>query len=93
MSRKRIYTDHLRDIVHYAAKAEQFVAGLDFEQFAANEEKGLAVLHALQIIGEAAAHLPGSIEERYPEVPWADIVGMRNLIVHGYYLMDMEIVW
>jgi len=93
MRRKRIYTDHLRDIAHYAAKAEQFVAGLDFEQFVANEEKGLAVLHALQIIGEAAAHLPGSIKQRYPDVPWADIVGMRTLIVHGYYLMDMEIVW
>jgi uncharacterized protein with HEPN domain len=93
MRRKRIYTDHLRDIAHYAAKAEQFVAGLDFEQFVANEEKGLAVLHALQIIGEAAARLPSSIKQRYPEVPWADIVGMRNLIVHGYYLMDMEVVW
>ncbi|MGB9300381.1 MAG: DUF86 domain-containing protein [Anaerolineae bacterium] len=93
MRRKRVYTDYLRDIAHYAAKVEQFVAGFDFEQFAADEEKGLAVLHALQIIGEAAAHLPGSMKQRYPDVPWADIVGMRNLIVHGYYVMDLEIVW
>ena len=93
MSPKRIYGDHLRDIAHYAAKAEEFVAGLDYEQFVANEEKGLAVLHALQIIGEAAAHVPDSIKQRYPEIPWADVVGMRNLIVHGYYRMDMEIVW
>lgn len=47
MRGKRVYSDHLRDIAHYAAKAEEFVAGLDFEQFVANEEKGLAVLHAL----------------------------------------------
>jgi uncharacterized protein with HEPN domain len=93
MRRKRVYTDHLRDIVHYAAKAEEFVAGLEFEQFAADEEKSLAVLHALQIIGEAASHLPTSIKQHYPEVPWADIAGMRNLIVHGYFIMDLEIVW
>ncbi len=93
MSSKRVYTDHLSDIAHYAAKAEEFVAGLEFEQFAADEEKSLAVLHALQIIGEAAGHLPSSIKQRYPEVPWADIVGMRNLIVHGYFIMDLEIVW
>jgi len=93
MKRKRIYTDYLHDIAHYAARAEQFVAGLEFEQFLADEEKSLAVLHALQIIGEAASHLPDSLKQRYPQVPWADIVGMRNLIVHGYYLMDLEIVW
>jgi uncharacterized protein with HEPN domain len=93
MSRRRIYSDHLEDIAHYTAKAEEFMAGLDLAQFSANEEKTLAVLHALQIIGEAAAHLPRSIRRRYPEIPWTDIVGMRNLIVHGYYLMDLEIVW
>ena len=93
MRRKRIYTDYLRDIAHYAARAEEFVAGLDYEQFAADEEKGLAVLHALQIIGEAAGHLHASIKQRYSAVPWADIVGMRNSIVHGDYVMDLEIVW
>ena len=93
MKRKRIYTDYLDDIAHYVARAEQFTAGLAFEQFRADEEKSLAVLHALQIIGEAASHLPGSLKQRHPEVPWADIIGMRNLIVHGYYLMDLEIVW
>ncbi len=93
MTRRRVYTDYLRDIADYAAKAQQFVAGLEYEQFEAHEEKGLAVLHALQIIGEAAGHLPRSIRQRYPEIPWADIVGMRNLIVHGYYVMDLEIVW
>jgi len=93
MRRKRIYSDYLRDIAHYAALAEELVAGLEYEQFAADEEKALAVLHALQIIGEAAARLPASVKQRYPDVPWADVVGMRNLIVHGYYVVDLEIVW
>ena len=93
MRRKRVYTDYLRDIAHYTEKVEQFVTGLDFERFSANEEKTLAVIHALQIIGEAVNHLPASLKQRYPEVPWADIIGMRNIIVHGYFLVDLEAVW
>ena len=93
MKHKRVYTDYLRDIVHYTEKVEQFVAGLDYEHFTANEEKALAVIHALQIIGEAVNHLSSSIKQRYPEVPWEDIIGMRNIIVHGYFLVDLEVVW
>jgi uncharacterized protein with HEPN domain len=93
MTTKRDYTDYLRDLLHYSAAAQRFVAGVDFDAFADNEEKVLAVVHALQIVGEAAQKLPGSLTRRHPEVPWAEIVGMRNFIVHGYYMVDVEIVW
>ena len=93
MKRKRIYSDYLDDIAHYAAKAMQFVGELNLEQFRADEEKSLAALYALQVIGGAASHLPESFKRRHPQVPWANVVGMRNLIVHGYYLVDVEIVW
>lgn len=93
MKHKRVYTDYLKDIIHYAEKIEQFVVGLDFDHFASNEEKTLAVIHALQIISEAVNCLPSSLKKRYPDVPWADIVGMRNIIVHGYSLVDLKVVW
>jgi uncharacterized protein with HEPN domain len=85
VKRKRVYIDYLRDIIHYTEKIEQFLAGLDFKRFAENEEKTLAVIHALQIIGEAVNRLPPSLKQRYPDVPWVDIVGMRNIIVHGLF--------
>lgn len=93
MRRKRAYTDYLQDIIHYTEKVEQFVVGLDFKHFTKNEEKTLAVIHALQIIGEAVNRLPPSLKQRYPEVPWMDIIGMRNIIVHGYFLVDLKVVW
>ena len=64
--------------------------GVDFDAFADNEEKTLAVVHALQIVGEAAQKLPEELTRLYPEIPWADVVGMRNFIVHGYYMVDVE---
>ncbi len=93
MRRKRAYTDYLQDIIHYTEKVEQFVAGLDFKHFSENEEKTLAVTHALQIIGEAVRRLPSSHTPSEPKVPWVHIMGMRNIRVHGYYIVDSEVVW
>lgn len=93
MSPRREHSDYLNDILHYSAQARAFVAGMDFEAFAGNEEKTLAVVHALQIVGEAASKLPRSITRLHPEIPWTKMTGMRNFIVHGYFLVDLEIVW
>lgn len=57
MKSKRIHTDYLRDMIEYAEKAERFVPGIQFEDFQNDEEKTLAVVRALEIIGEAAKHI------------------------------------
>ncbi|MSP14467.1 MAG: DUF86 domain-containing protein [Chloroflexi bacterium] len=92
MKHSRAYAEYLRDILHYATKAQDFLADTTFPEFVANEEKALAVLHALQIIGEAANRLPRRLTQQYPDVHWADITGMRNFIAHGYFHVDLEIV-
>ena len=68
MTHRRAYSDYLDDMLHYSVKAQEFVARVDFEAFAQNEEKVLAVVHALQIVGEAANKLPSSLTRKYPEV-------------------------
>ncbi|NVM57716.1 MAG: DUF86 domain-containing protein [Desulfobacterales bacterium] len=50
-------------------------------------------MHALEIIGEAARHLPKSVQQRYAEVPWQNIVGMRDVLIHGYFGVDCEVIW
>ena len=50
-------------------------------------------VHHLQIIGEAASRLSDEIRTRHPEVPWGQIIGMRHILVHGYFEVDSEIVW
>lgn len=93
MSSKRTYLDYLRDIVAYAEKAQSFVEGMDFRKFVANEEKVLAVIRALEVIGEAARQIPTSVRERYVEIPWQDMVAMRNVVIHGYFGVDIEVIW
>jgi uncharacterized protein with HEPN domain len=51
------------------------------------------ITHQLQIIGEAAARITPDLRENYPEVPWRQIIGMRNVLTHGYFDIDLDIVW
>lgn len=93
MSPKRQYGDYLQDIVNYADKAMQFVRGVGLDEFADNEEKVFAVVKTLEIIGEAARHLPKSMCDKYKTIPWKQVVGMRDRMTHEYFSVDTEVVW
>ena len=93
MKRGRVYTDYLSDILTYAEKAENFVAGIDLKTFQSNEEKVFAVIRALEVIGEAAKHIPSSVRGHYPQIPWKKIVGMRNVVIRGYFGVDTAVIW
>jgi uncharacterized protein with HEPN domain len=54
---------------------------------------GLAILRCVEIVGEAASRVPVDIQGRYPNIPWPQIIGMRNRLVHGYDIVDYDIVW
>jgi len=85
MTEKREVTDYLHDILDAAESAEQFVAGMEFEAVAADKKTVWAVFCALEIIGEAAKSIPAALRQRYPTVPWRDMAGMRDKLVHGYF--------
>lgn len=93
MKPKRDYTDYLSDILEAIAKVQKFVKGVKFESICDNDEKIFAVIRALEIIGEAAKHIPKSIRGKYKEIPWEDIVGMRNKVIHDYFGMDLNVIW
>jgi len=54
---------------------------------------GLATLRCLEIVGEAASHIPESMRQEHPQIPWPQIIGTRNRLVHGYDLVDYDIIW
>jgi uncharacterized protein with HEPN domain len=66
---------------------------MSFEDFFRDLKTTDAVIRNFQIIGEAAKHVPQWIKEKYPEVDWSAVVGMRNIIVHQYHHVDLQIIW
>ena len=93
MTSRRTYSHYLRDILEHAEKAERFTASVDFEGFCANEEKVLAVIRTLEVIGEAARHVSDPLRQRYPDVPWRQMAGMRDVLIHGYFGVNPLVVW
>ncbi len=53
----------------------------------------LALTHLLEIIGEAAARISEETQSRYPQIPWRQIIGLRNRLIHGYDVVDLDILW
>ena len=90
----RAIRDYLEDILRYAEKAQRFVADTpSLEAFAEDEMRVMATIRALEVIGEAVKHIPSSLRRKHPEIPWREIAGMRNILIHGYYDVSIEIVW
>jgi uncharacterized protein with HEPN domain len=65
----------------------------NFEEFLADQKTQDAVFYNLIIIGEAANQVTESFQEKYPHIPWSAMIGTRNVIVHGYYQVKLQIVW
>jgi len=84
---------YLQDILESIEHIQQFLNGISEEEFYENVEKQDAVLRRLEIIGEAVKHLPDEIRENHPDVPWRQIAGMRDIIMHEYFGVTLEMIW
>lgn len=83
----------LQDILETINYLESFTDGVTLESFEANPEKLFAVVKALEITGEAVKKIPGDIRSQYPQIPWKDVAGMRDILVHQYWRVDVRVVW
>ncbi|NOY99113.1 MAG: DUF86 domain-containing protein [Chloroflexi bacterium] len=93
MSRQRVYLDYLHDMLESAEKAISFVGDMDYEQFSADEKTTYAVIRALEIIGEAAKKIPADLQQTYSEIPWREIAGTRDKLIHEYSGVNLMVVW
>lgn len=85
-----VYVGHILEMAH---KIVGIVSSFSREQFDREEVTRIALTHFLQIIGEAARRVSPEFCQQHPEIPWREITGMRNKIVHDYLSIDEDIVW
>jgi uncharacterized protein with HEPN domain len=87
------FLDFIEDILDAMEKAEDMLSDADFEEFGEDYQLNFTVVRALEIIGEATKRLPESVREQYSEIPWDDMAGMRDRIIHRYDAVNLRIVW
>jgi uncharacterized protein with HEPN domain len=93
MSDERTILDYLEDISNAIMDIRSFVHDMTAEAFMADKKTVNAVVRSLEVIGEATGKIPRDVRMRYPDVPWDEIIGMRNRLLHEYFGVDLDIVW
>jgi uncharacterized protein with HEPN domain len=93
MKQSRDYRDHLDDIARAARMALEFIAGMQYEHFVHDDKTAFAVVRALEILGEATKRIPVEIRDRFPEIPWRSMAGIRDKLIHDYVSVNLEVVW
>ena len=83
----------LRHMLDHARETVSITAGKTFDDLGDDRLLDLALLHLITIIGEAANRIPKETRDKYPEIEWSQIVGMRNRLVHGYDEIEYDILW
>jgi uncharacterized protein with HEPN domain len=83
----------LADIETAIARIESYLADIDRLQFAVDPMRSDAVVRNLEVIGEAVRHLPDELLAMQPQIPWRDIAASRNVVAHGYFAVDLDVIW
>jgi uncharacterized protein with HEPN domain len=83
----------IQHMLDAAQKAIEFTGNLNFSDFIKDEKLTLSAIRLLEITGEAAVQISDDLKEEYPEIPWYQIAGTRNRLIHGYFDVDLTIVY
>lgn len=83
----------VEDILESMDKIESYIENLSYDDFIDNQMVIDAVIRNLEIIGEAANNIPKDIRIKFLNIPWKRMIGLRNIVVHGYFGIDLSIIW
>jgi len=91
--KSRKYKHFIEDILESMGKIQRYIKSLDYKEFENNELIVDAVIRNLEIIGEASKNIPDGIRDKYPNIPWRRMIGLRNITAHEYFGVDLNIIW
>ncbi len=89
----RNWQNRVRDVLAAIAEIREFTNEITFDEFQNDRKTIKAVLYNLAIIGEAVRSIPSEWESSHPEIPWNDVRGMRNIVIHEYFQVNLSIIW
>ena len=93
MSPERSWRMRVEDILASIEKIKAYTQGMTYEKFSADGKTVDAVIRNLEIIGEAAGYIPLEIQEKFPDLAWLEMRGMRNIVAHEYFGVSLPILW
>ena len=90
---EREWRFYLDDMISAAKKVRAYTHGLDQSGFESDTKTYDATLRNLELIGEAATHIPQAVRESVPQIPWRQVIATRNRLIHGYLGIDNDTLW
>ena len=85
-----VFVEHVMESIE---KIEEYIGGMGKEEFLGDSRTQDAVMRRLEIMGEAVKNIPSEFRDEYPKIPWKQIAGMRDVLIHEYFGVNLERVW